>query len=234
MKRTSEQGRGILDATAARDGGRRRFLRLHVAAAALSLTALAPGRGLAAERRTPPTPPGSVSRARFFRQCTACQLCVNACPSRVLRPASGEYGPWALMLPVLDFRRGYCNYDCLVCGEVCPAGAIRPLTLEDKHLVSLGRVRFLRDLCVVTVKGENCGACAEHCPTLAVKMVPFRGRLTIPEVSPDLCVGCGACEHACPVTPERAIVVEGLAEHATARILEKAREVERRVEDFGF
>ena len=48
-------------------------------------------------------------------------------------------------------------------------------------------------------------------------MVPFRGgRLTIPEVTPELCIGCGACEFICPVIPDKAIVVDGLAVHATA------------------
>jgi ferredoxin len=39
-------------------------------------------------------------------------------------------------------------------------------------------------------------------------MIPYKDDLTIPEVNPDICVGCGACEHACPVTdPHAAIYV---------------------------
>ena len=32
----------------------------------------------------------------------------------------------------------------------------------------------------------------------------------LPVVDPDVCVGCGACEHVCAARPEPAIRVEGL------------------------
>jgi len=32
----------------------------------------------------------------------------------------------------MDYTVEYCNYDCTKCGEVCPTGAILPLTVEDK------------------------------------------------------------------------------------------------------
>ena len=58
----------------------------------------------------------------------------------------------------------------------------------------------------------DCGACSEHCPTKAVKMVPYKNGLLIPEVEQAICVGCGACEHACPVeAPFKAIYVDGNA-----------------------
>ncbi|HNW94372.1 MAG TPA: 4Fe-4S binding protein [bacterium] len=31
-----------------------------------------------------------------------------------------------------------------------------------------------------------------------------------------LCIGCGACENACPAWPHRAVYVEGLPRHAQA------------------
>ena len=227
------------------DAERRLFLRTHAALVGLAVAALVPasasvagGAGEGADRIAA-TPPGSVSHARYFRRCVACQICVTACPSRVLRPGAPLSGPGWFAQPRRDFTSGYCNYDCALCGEVCPSGAILPLAPAEKHQVQTGVARFTEPLCVVAAKHENCGACAEHCPTLAVQMVPWTAPeappgLRIPQVTPDLCVGCGACEHACPVTPERAIVVEGLAEHATARLLDKGREVERQVEEFGF
>jgi formate hydrogenlyase subunit 6/NADH:ubiquinone oxidoreductase subunit I len=33
--------------------------------------------------------------------------------------------------------------------------------------------------------------------------------LTVPDLETAVCIGCGACEHACPVRPYRAIYVEG-------------------------
>ena len=33
------------------------------------------------KRKTPITPPGSISRAHFQNKCTSCHLCVSKCPS---------------------------------------------------------------------------------------------------------------------------------------------------------
>jgi ferredoxin len=102
------------------------------------------------------------------------------------------------------------------CTEVCPTGTLVRLAPGEKQTLQLGRVRFLETLCVVVTDWTECGACAEHCPTRAVRMVPWEGALTLPELDPEVCVGCGACEHACPVDPVRAIQVDGHALHARA------------------
>jgi polyferredoxin len=39
--------------------------------------------------------------------------------------------------------------------------------------------------------------------TQAVHMAPQLGTLTIPQVEPELCIGCGGCESICPVNPLR-------------------------------
>jgi ferredoxin len=103
------------------------------------------------------------------------------------------------------------------CGEVCPTGAILPLTVEEKHLTQLGKAVFVEQNCVVYSDGTDCGACSEHCPTKAVNMVPYKNGLLIPEVDDSICIGCGACEHACPVeAPFKAIYVNGNAVHQLA------------------
>ena len=81
--------------------------------------------------------------------------------------------------------------------------------------------------------GTNCGACAEHCPTGAVSMVPYKGSLTIPQINPDLCIGCGGCEYICPTRPYRAIYVEGLDKHLEAKV-EESKPIEIEPDDFGF
>ena len=45
-----------------------------------------------------------------------------------------------------------------------------------------------------------------------------RGETGLPEPVFDtaMCIGCGACHHACPVTPDKAISVAGYAIHETA------------------
>ena len=44
------------------------------------------------------------------------------------------------------------------------------------------------------------------------------GETGLPEpiFTSSICIGCGACHHACPVRPARAISVSGLAVHALA------------------
>ena len=188
----------------------------------------------------PIPPPGSVSVARFTSTCTACHLCVSACPAQVLAPSFLEYGILGMMQPRMDFGSGHCNYDCNICMNVCPSGVLLPLSLERKQTTQLGVARFIMKNCVVFTDRTNCGACSEHCPTKAVDMVPFpdaaNRRLLIPKVNPDICIGCGGCEHACPTRPFKAIYVIGNPVHKTAeKPLIKA--VDKKIdyrEDFPF
>ncbi|RJQ59106.1 MAG: 4Fe-4S dicluster domain-containing protein, partial [Stygiobacter sp.] len=80
----------------------------------------------------------------------------------------------------------------------------------------LGKAKFVEDNCIVKTQKTDCGACSEHCPTKAVHMIPYEGKLVIPEVRDKYCIGCGACEFACPVTPYKAIYIEGNSVHLLA------------------
>ncbi|MGW8195775.1 MAG: 4Fe-4S binding protein [Desulforhopalus sp.] len=191
-------------------------------------------------RTSPVSPPGSVSIDRFTSTCTACHLCVSACPPQILLPSLLEYGVSGLMQPRMYFQTGHCNYECTICGEVCPAGAILPLAVEEKKLTQTGVAKFIKENCVVHTDNTACGACSEHCPTKAVNMVPYANPLgkplVIPDVKPELCVGCGGCEHACPTKPYKAIFVDGNPEHKLAQ-KPVVQEVEQEVDyqkDFPF
>jgi len=164
----------------------------------------------------PVSPPGSVSLDHFNNRCTACHLCVTSCPTTVLRPALLEYGIKGIMQPHMDFSKEYCNFECTICGEVCPTGAILPLTVEEKKLTQMGIVQLILEKCVVITDNTACGSCSEHCPTQAVTMVPYENGLTIPEIHTHICIGCGACEYACPVLPHTAIYVDGNPVHLVA------------------
>ncbi len=188
---------------------RRRFIQgSAIALTALPFMAYARKEEPVYEKRSRyPLPPGASDD--FKNQCTACQLCVTKCPMQVIRPGFLEHGLTSMMQPLLYFQpHCYCNYDCTVCGDVCPNDALKPLSVKEKRLTQMGVVHFVEDQCVVKVKNQDCGACAEHCPTQAVHMVPYKDGLTIPSVSTEVCVGCGACESICPVRP-LAIFVEG-------------------------
>jgi ferredoxin-type protein NapF len=183
----------------------------------------------------PVSPPGSISLKHFNDHCTACHLCISVCPTGVLQPSFLEYGFTAMMQPRMDYHTNYCNYDCTRCGEACPAGAILPLETETKKLTQMGRVHFVMQNCVVYTDNTACGSCSEHCPTQAVRMVPYKNGLTIPETHVSICIGCGACEYACPVRPYRAIYVDGNKVHQVAEKPQfEDMEVESQEEEFPF
>jgi polyferredoxin len=158
--------------------------------------------------RGPVSPPGALSIEHLKENCIGCQLCISTCPTKVLQPAFLEYGFTGMLLPRMDNAVSYCNYECIRCTEVCPTGALVPLTVEQKKSTQIGHVLFNKNICIVKTKEKSCGSCSEHCPTQAVYMVPYKNGLTIPETNISICIGCGACEHACPVkNPHVAIYV---------------------------
>ena len=168
----------------------------------------------APNRKTPITPFGSESVEKFYKHCTACQLCVTVCPNNVLRPSSRlEH----LMQPEMSFEKGYCRPECVKCSEVCPAGAILKITPEEKTEWKVGTAGVDYDLCVVNRDGVSCGNCARHCPVGAIRMVrknpDDEKSPRIPSVNEEKCIGCGACENLCPSRPISAITVNGYSVH---------------------
>ena len=168
----------------------------------------------APNRKTPVTPFGSESVEKFYKHCTACQLCVTVCPNNVLRPSSRlEH----LMQPEMSFEKGYCRPECVKCSEVCPAGAILKITPEEKTEWKVGTAGVDYDLCVVNRDGVSCGNCAHHCPVGAIRMVrknpDDEKSPRIPSVNEEKCIGCGACENLCPSRPISAITVNGYSVH---------------------
>lgn len=208
----------------ASDSSRRSFLSisaLFAASAAVNAQKKKVDGGLAVienkkihQRVTPIVPAGAVSARHFARHCTACQLCVSVCPNDVLRPSTDLQ---KLMQPEMSYERGYCRPECTRCSEVCPAGAIHPITIEEKSSIRIGHAVWVKKNCIPVVDGVECGNCARHCPSGAILMVPSDANkpnsLKIPVVNTARCIGCGACENLCPARPFSAIYVEGNSVH---------------------
>jgi len=166
------------------------------------------------ERSERLVPFGAGSVKNFYDHCTACQLCVSACKNGVLRPSSDlEH----FLQPVMSYENGYCRPECTACSQVCPAGAIKPVTVEQKQTIRIGVAHVNLELCLPATGKDSCGNCAYHCPSGAIRMVRQQGsRNQIPTVVEDRCIGCGACENLCPSRPISAITVNGLSIHHNA------------------
>lgn len=132
------------------------------------------------------------------------------------------------MQPEMSYERGYCRPECTKCSEVCPTGAIRPITVAEKSSIQIGHAVWVKRNCIPFTDGVDCGNCARHCPVGAIQMVPFHGRhrhrggrenseqdktIMIPVINTERCIGCGTCENLCPARPFSAIYVEGHEHH---------------------
>ena len=167
------------------------------------------------ERQTPLTPPGSLSADHMAKHCTGCQLCISECPNQVLRPSTDLM---TLMQPVMSYERGYCRPECTRCSEVCPAGAIKPVTPIEKSSIQIGHAVWIKQNCVAINDDVPCGNCERHCPTGAIEMVPLDpddgDSPMVPAINEAVCIGCGACENLCPGKDgHTAIMVEGHEVH---------------------
>ncbi len=167
------------------------------------------------ERQTPLTPPGSLSAQHIAQHCTGCQLCISECPNDVLRPSTDLM---TLMQPTMSYERGYCRPECTRCSEVCPAGAIQPITPIEKSAIQIGHAVWIKQNCVAINDGVPCGNCARHCPTGAIEMIPLDpddgDSPLVPAINEAHCIGCGACENLCPgKNGQTAIMVEGHEVH---------------------
>jgi ferredoxin len=147
-------------------------------------------------------PPGAGDAGRFLENCAGCGLCVANCSGGVIKPVPGGDGTVHL-----DLSRGACQYYCSKCGNICPTGAIRPLALEIKQHTKIAEAKFDPKLCLACHTEDPCGKCADACPAGAIRPV---GPRRVPRLNKALCIGCGACQAACPARPEKAMTVHGV------------------------
>jgi len=243
-------------------------------------------------------PPGALPEEDFLARCIKCGQCMRICPTNVIQPAGLAGGLECLWTPALNNRIGTsgCQLNCVACGNVCPTGAIRAITLDerlgrgkyaDAGPIRLGTAFVDRGRCLPWAMDKPCIVCQENCPVspkaifiredfsmvrggLVVKQsdgrivviggglldedrfatgdyycrltgqadrrrrriasntadtitiaparpwtpppppgskIEIQIRLQRPYVDPARCIGCGVCEHECPVSGRRAIRV---------------------------
>jgi polyferredoxin len=183
-------------------------------------------------------PPGAVEEREFLERCIRCAECMKVCPNNALHPAFFEAGVEGLWTPILIPRIGYCEHSCVLCGQVCPTGAIQKIDEEQKlglgmKPISIGTAFYDHGRCLPWAMSTPCIVCEEFCPTspkaIWVEEVDVPKRLPVageggkapemttvhvqrPHVDPSLCIGCGACEKVCPVQDQPAVYVTNVGE----------------------
>lgn len=167
-------------------------------------------------------PPGALPEDQFLGRCVRCGECMQVCIGNALHPALTEAGVEGLFTPKLIPRIGYCEYQCTLCGQVCPTGAIRSLPAATKQATVIGRAFIDRNRCLPYAKGVPCIVCEELCPTpqkaISFREVPVQNdlgkmvRVKQPYVIDDLCTGCGICENKCPLPGRSAIRITSAGE----------------------
>ncbi len=156
---------------------------------------------------------GQISRmmteVEFQAQCLRCGECMKACLTNVIQPALLEGGFDGLYTPVMVGAAGWCEQSCNLCGQVCPSGALRPFTPEEKAGIQIAEARIDHSRCLSWAKGDDylvCLVCDEMCSYNAITAEDTDGTGQLrPLVHPDICVGCGICEYNCPLSPQSAI-----------------------------
>lgn len=154
-------------------------------------------------------PPGIASEDDLLDRCVRCGVCMQACPTNVIQPDLVPAGVTGFFAPKIVMRLGGCDPECLRCGEVCPTGALRPLSPEAKKAWVFGTAVVDAERCARTAAAdgvdpgrdvgelEDCRACVEVCPYEAFEPGPTPG--AAPRVIAERCTGCGLCEFRCPV-----------------------------------
>ena len=177
-------------------------------------------------------PPGSLDETEFLSRCIRCGECMKVCPNIALHPTLEQAGIEGLWSPMLVPRIGYCEPSCVLCSEVCPTGAIWQITPKEKGWVvgvggknqpiRLGTAFYDRGRCLPWAMAIDCIVCEEWCPVSPkaiyvqeAQVIDSAGNIKTvkqPRVDPSRCVGCGACEYACPLQEHPAVYVTSIGE----------------------
>ncbi|HEX9078606.1 MAG TPA: 4Fe-4S binding protein [Desulfuromonadaceae bacterium] len=185
-------------------------------------------------------PPGVRDEEEFLKRCVRCGECMKVCLKNALYPVAFQAGIERLYTPLVIPRLGYCEYNCTLCGQVCPSGAIPCLPVEAKQREVIGKAVFDRNHCLPFARKTDCIVCEEHCPipskAIRSREVEVAGpdgsrrRVKEPYVVEEICNGCGICENVCPLESRAGIQVFAVKNRTP---MMEAREAAPRTEQSG-
>ncbi|MDA9778311.1 4Fe-4S binding protein [Rubripirellula sp.] len=179
----------------------------------------------------PVRPPGSVPEDSFLDLCIRCGECFKVCPNNVLQAQGLEYGLAGLWAPKVEADWAGCDSSCNACGQVCPTGAIRSLTIDEKRVTRMGLAFVNEQTCLPYAGDGDCDYCVKECQAAGYDAIEYlqvgteldeQGQpiadsgFLAPVVLGDRCVGCGLCQTRCfainvkelGLLKESAIVIE--------------------------
>ncbi len=141
------------------------------------------GKNFAKKVRNIILPPGAQDTNRMANKCLNCNLCIKNCPNRILSKADEDFSAVHI-----DYSKGegFCKYDCNECSKVCPTGAIKKITLEEKQNTRIAMAMVNESKCT------KCATCKNECPKSAIEIT------NAAKVNGLLCIGCGKCAKKCP------------------------------------
>ena len=170
------------------NGGRRDFI-FKIGAAALLCAGYSAGinftKSIVQKVKNIILPAGAVDTERMLNLCLNCNLCVGNCPNKILTKADENFSAVHI-----DYSKGngFCEYKCNKCSSVCPSGAVKKITLEEKQKTKIASAT-VTDSCI------GCRICEKLCPTGAIT-INLNNTAIIDELK---CIGCGRCAANCNV-----------------------------------
>lgn len=129
-------------------------------------------------------PPWSAQEQEFVNECTQCNQCIEACPTKVIEKGEDGY-------PKLNFEQDECDF-CEACITACPTKAIDNTNPKTNQFYPV-----LTDSCLAQ-QNIYCRSCGENCEPQAIKFKYSKGAIAQPQIDLNACIQCGACVSPCP------------------------------------
>ena len=148
----------------------------------------------------------------FLQLCIRCGECLQVCPNNVLQAEGFQQGLEGLWTPRVVPDWAGCESSCNACGQVCPTGAIRALSLSEKQVARIGLAIVNQQTCLPLANRQACQLCVDECNAAGYRAIEFMRVHTqadsagnpvegtgflAPIVSANRCVGCGLCQTRC-------------------------------------